>query len=424
MANRIAAPTPILIALFLGALFGMGMKWATFGVDAPFPQGQTWLKWTIENVTLPAGQIFLHLLFMLAVPIVIAAVISSIASLDVGRFGRIGLRTLVFSVVTSGIAVTIGMALVKAFEPGIGLPESVRMLAVTPALTSSTQQLPAPSGVSSIVSMFPENPIKAAANGEIIQLMVFSIIFGIGLSLTKSQAADTLRSALTGLLEVLMTLIDLVLKLAPLGVAALMFSMTARAGTEMMMHLLAYVAVVLLALAIQLFGIYTVLIRYFGQRSPIAFFTDIRLAMLTAFATASSNATLPTVLKVADENLHLPKHISGFVLVSGAVMNQNGSAIFSAVTVVFLAQLFGTELTTTQQLTLMAICILSGIGTAGIPSGDLPVVAMTLAMFNIPAEGIGLILGVERFLDMCRTTVNVAGDLVVATCIAKREEGL
>lgn len=424
MFGKKASPTPILVALFLGASLGMGMKWATFGEDALFSQGQTWLMWAVTNVTLPAGQIFLRLLFMLAVPIVMAAIISSIASLDAGRFGRIGLRTLIFSVVTTSIAVIIGMALVKAFEPGIGLPESVRTLAVTPALTSSTQQLPAPSGVSLIVSMFPDNPVKAAASGEIIPLMVFSIIFGIGLSLTKSQAADTLRAALAGLLEVLMTLIDLVLKLAPLGVAALMFSMTARAGTEMMIHLLAYVAVVLLALAIQLFGIYTVVIRSFGQRSPIAFFSDIRLAILTAFATASSNAALPTVLKVADENLRLPKHISGFVLASGAVMNQNGSAIFCAVTVMFLAQLFGIELTTIQQLTIMGICILSGIGTAGVPSGTLPVVAMILAMFNIPAEGIGLILGVDRFLDMCRTTVNVAGDLVVAACVSKSEEGI
>ena len=422
MSGRNASPTPILISLFFGALIGAAMRWATFGDAALFPQGQTWLMWAVENITLPAGQIFMHLLFMLAVPIVMAAIISSIASSDAGRFGRIGLRTLIFSIATTTIAVTIGMALVKAFEPGIGLPESVRSLAITPALTSSTPQPLAPSGVSLIVSMFPENPVKAAANGEIIPLMVFSIIFGIGLSLTKSQAADTLRGALAGLLEVLMTLIDLVLKLAPLGVAALMFSMTARAGTEIMMHLLAYVAVVLLALVVQLFGIYTVVVRCIGRRSPIAFFSDVRLAMLTAFATASSNAALPTVLKVADENLRLPKHISGFVLASGAVMNQNGSAIFCAVTVMFLAQLFGIELTTIQQLTIMGICILSGIGTAGVPSGTLPVVAMILAMFTIPAEGIGLILGVDRFLDMCRTTVNVTGDLVIATCIAKSEE--
>lgn len=422
MSDKRTSATPILVALFLGASLGLGMKWAMFGEAAWFPEGQTWLTWVVENITLPAGQIFLHLLFMLAVPIVMAAIISSIASLDASHFGRIGFRTLVFSLAATTLAVIIGVALVNALEPGIGLPESVRSLAITPALTSSIPKPPESSGVSLIVSMFPDNPVKAAANGEIIPLMVFSIIFGVGLSFTKTPAASTLRQAMEGLLEVLMTLIDLVLKLAPLGVAALMFSMTARAGTEMMMHLLAYVGVVLLALSIHLFGIYAIAVRCIGQRSPIAFFSDVRLAMLTAFATASSNATLPTVLKVADENLRLPKHISGFVLASGAVMNQNGSALFCGVTVIFLAQLFGTELTLIQQFTIMGVCILSGIGTAGVPSGSLPVVAMTLAMFNIPAEGIGLILGVERFLDMCLTTVNVTGDLVVATCVAKSEE--
>lgn len=412
----------ILIALFLAAFLGLGLKWLVSGEAAWFPQAQPSLIWTVENITLPAGQIFLRLLFMLAVPLIVTAIISSIASLDIKHFGQIGLRTLIYTVAISTIAVFIGLVLVNTLEPGVGLPQTLRDLALNPAFASSLPKPPDTAGVSLIVGMFPDNPIKAAANADIIPLMIFSAFFGIGISLTKSAAVNNVRIVMEGLLEILMTLINLVLKLAPYGVAALVFSMTARAGAELVMHLLAYVGVVLLALGIHLFGVYAIAIRWLGQRSPIAFFRDVRLAMLTAFATASSNAALSTTLKVADENLRLPKHVSRFVLTAGAAMNQNGTALFEGVTVLFLAQLFGVELSLAQQLVIMGICVLGGIGTAGIPAGSLPVIAMILVMFNIPVEGIGLILGVDRFLDMCRTMINVTGDLVIATCVAKGEE--
>jgi DAACS family dicarboxylate/amino acid:cation (Na+ or H+) symporter len=167
--------------------------------------------------------------------------------------------------------------------------------------------------------------------------------------------------------------------------------------------------------------VYSLSVKLLGGRSPLAFFREVRLAMVTAFSTASSSATLPTALKVAEENLRLPRHVSRFVLTAGSAMNQNGTALFEGVTVLFLAQLYGIELTLLQQGTVMVICVLAGIGTAGVPAGSIPVIAMILGIFGIPPEGLGLILGVDRILDMCRTTLNVTGDLAAAVYVARGE---
>jgi len=212
-----------------------------------------------------------------------------------------------------------------------------------------------------------------------------------------------------------------VIALAPIGVAALLFAMTARLGLDIVRQLAAYVVTVLLALSIHFFVVYSASVKFLGGMSPVFFFRESRVAIATAFSTASSNATLPTALKVAEENLKLPRQISRFVLTAGATMNQNGTALFEGVTVLFLAQLFGVDLSVTQQLGVMFICILAGIGTAGVPAGSIPVIAMILGMYGIPAEGLGLILGVDRFLDMCRTTLNVTGDLAAAVVVSRGE---
>jgi DAACS family dicarboxylate/amino acid:cation (Na+ or H+) symporter len=262
---------------------------------------------------------------------------------------------------------------------------------------------------------------KAAAGGDMIGVIVFSLIFGIGLALTKTDATRRLREAIQGVYDVTMKLIDLVLLLAPFGVGALFFVMVVRLGTELLGHIALYVAVVLLGLGIHLSVIYSLSVSVLGRRNPLRFFRDIRLAMLTAFSTASSNATLPVALDVAQDELKLPRHVARFVLTAGSTMNQNGTALFEGVTVLFLAQVFGIPLGIVQQLTIMGICILAGIGTAGVPAGSLPVIAMILAMFGIPPEGLALILGVDRFLDMCRTTLNVTGDLAAAVVISHGE---
>jgi DAACS family dicarboxylate/amino acid:cation (Na+ or H+) symporter len=224
-------------------------------------------------------------------------------------------------------------------------------------------------------------------------------------------------------MDVSMRLIDLVIGFAPIGVAALLFNLTSQLGYEILGQLARYVFVVLLALAIHQFVVYSLAVKLLGGMSPLTFFRGIQEAMLTAFSTSSSNATLPTALRVAEDNLRLPPSASRFVLTIGATMNQNGTALFEGVTVLFLAQFYGVQLTMTQQIVVVIICILGGIGTAGVPSGSIPVIAMILGLVGIPGEGIGLILGVDRFLDMCRTVLNVSGDLAAAVVVSRGEGG-
>jgi Na+/H+-dicarboxylate symporter len=219
----------------------------------------------------------------------------------------------------------------------------------------------------------------------------------------------------------MMKLISLVIQLAPIAVACLMFNLAALFGWDLLVRLAGFVLVAVAAMAIHMFVVYPVMLVLFGRTSPLTFFSRIRAPMLVAFSTASSNATLPVALRTAQEELKLPRKISRFVLTVGATANQNGTALFEGVAVLFLAQFFGVDLTLVQQATVMLVCILGGIGTAGVPAGSLPVVALILGMVGVPPEGIGLILGVDRFLDMCRTTLNVAGDLVAATVVSRGE---
>ena len=235
-------------------------------------------------------------------------------------------------------------------------------------------------------------------------------------------ATEVLLQGIQGLFEVSMTLIGLVIRLAPYAVFCFMFNLAALFGWDLLRSLGAYVGVVVLALAIHLLVVYSLMLKFLGGWSPATFFRGVQGAMVMAFSTASSNATLPVSLRVAEEKLHLPPKISRFVLTVGATANQNGTALFEGVTVLFLAQFFGVDLSLSQQVTVMFVCILGGIGTAGVPAGSLPVVALICGMVGVPPEGIGLILGVDRFLDMCRTTLNVTGDLMLAAVVSTGED--
>lgn len=380
----------------------------------------------IRNVTEPAGKIFLRLLFMLVVPVILTALSLGVAGVgDLRRLGRIGLKTFAYTLVVSAVAVLIGITLVNLFRPGAGITrETAERL--SPAASAAPPAAPAAgtTGVDFLVALVPNNPIKAMAEGEMLAVMVFALFLGIGLAITRTEAARRLEEAMQGLYDVVMKLLGLVLEAAPVGVACLLFTLTARLGLDVLRQLGAYVLVVLLALAIHQFVVYSISVAWLGGMSPLHFFRSIKDAMLTAFSTASSNATLPTSLLVAERNLKLPSHVSRFVLTIGSTANQNGTALFEGVTVLFLAQFYGIELALSQQITVVLICILGGIGTAGVPAGSIPVVVMILGMVGIPAEGIGMILGVDRFLDMCRTTLNVTGDLAAAVVVSRGEPEL
>ncbi|MDP3747686.1 MAG: dicarboxylate/amino acid:cation symporter [Phenylobacterium sp.] len=413
------------LQMLIGFLIGLG---AGLVVNATAAPDAAWVAALTTYVTQPLSQVFLRLLFMLVIPLLFAALVMGVSEMgDLGSLGRTGWRTLAFTLALSAVAVCIGLAAVNLLRPGEGVDPALAGRLLTGAAGSATAILErAPSsleGSAAIVSIIPSNVVAAAAENEILSVMFFALAFGIGLVLVqdRSPAAATLRASIQGLFEVVMTLINLVIRLAPIAIACLMFNMAALFGWELLERLGAYVAVVVLALGLQMFGVYPLVVWAFGRMSPLAFFRGSHEAILVAFSTASSNATLPTALRVAETRLRLPRHISRFVLTIGATANQNGTALFEGVTVLFLAQFFGVELTLGQQVTVMAVCILGGVGTAGVPAGSLPVVAMILGMVGVPPEGIGLILGVDRLLDMCRTALNVTGDLVVAVAVSRGE---
>jgi dicarboxylate/amino acid:cation (Na+ or H+) symporter, DAACS family len=369
----------------------------------------------------PVGQIFLRLLFVLVVPLLFSALVVGIADIDLAALRRLGTRTLGYTIVVSFVSVCIGLFLVNVLGPGRGVHVDLANQAPNPAAqgAGSGGELNA---VSLIVGLVPRNAIDAAAKGDMLGLIVFALLFGIALVSTDSDATRSLRSVIQGLYDVCMTWIGAVLRYAaPVGVFALLFAMAARIGVGVLVSVASYVGVVVLGLAIQNFVVYAISVRVFGGRSPRAFFRDVRVAMLTAFSTASSSATLPTAIKVAEDELKLPPHVARFVLTAGSAMNQNGTALFEGVTVLFLAQVAGVELPLGKQLVVMLISVLAGVGTAGVPAGSLPVIAMILEMLGVPAEGLGLVMGVDRFLDMCRTTVNVTGDLAAAVYVARGE---
>jgi Na+/H+-dicarboxylate symporter len=415
-------PIPLHWKMLAGGVIGIAAGLLAHAL-AP---GDPTVDFVVRYVTTPVGTIFLRLLFMLVIPLLVSALALGVTGLgDVRQLGRIGLKTLVYTIAVSGIAVLLGVGLVNLLQPGTGMTESKRQVLLQRAQQASgtlSSATTAPkAGFDLLVQMVPDNPVKAAANGDMLGVMVFALFLGIGLSLTKTEAARKLQDALEGLYDVTMKLIGIVIQLAPYAVAALLFNLTSSIGGEALALLGRYVAVVVLALAIHQFVVYGLLVKFLGGMSPRFFFKGIEDAMLMAFSTASSNATLPTALRVAEDKLKLPPQVSRFVLTIGSTANQNGTALFEGVTVLFLAQFYGVELGFARQMIVVGICVLGGIGTAGVPAGSLPVVALILGMVGVPPEGIGMILGVDRFLDMCRTTLNVSGDLAAAVVISRGE---
>jgi DAACS family dicarboxylate/amino acid:cation (Na+ or H+) symporter len=415
---------PLHWLMLIGFVVGLGAGLYVnqfVGPDTP------WVQWLTSNVTGPAGQIFLRLLFMLVIPLLFSALVVGVAEMgDLKSLGRAGFKTLGLTVVVSTIAVVIGLGMVNYFRPGDGVDPALaqRLLAEGAEGAASIVQN-APESVQFgqfFLDLIPSNVFTAAADNQILPIMIFALLFGIGLVMARGPNVDHLKVTIEGLLEVTMKLINMVIKLAPIAIAALMFNLAALFGWDLLVRLAAFVGVAVGAMAIHMFVVYPIIVAVAGGISPLRFFKGVQRPMLVAFTTASSNATLPVALKAAEEELRLPRKIARFVLTVGATANQNGTALFEGVTVLFLAQFFGIELTITQQIVVMLVCILGGVGTAGVPAGSLPVIAMILVMVGIPPEGIGLILGVDRFLDMCRTVLNVTGDLVLATVVSRGEK--
>ncbi|MFQ5695929.1 MAG: dicarboxylate/amino acid:cation symporter [Terriglobia bacterium] len=410
--------TKILLALLVGAVAGVAAN-ALWG-------GSPRLVWIVEKITQPAGHMWLRALIMIVIPLVFASLTLGVAGLgDIRKLGRMGLKTLAYFLLVSAFATAIGLTMVNLLRPGAGLPEETRteLMAQFSGQAAQMQEAVGPLtfGVDMLVNIVPRNPLGAAARGDMLGLIFFSLIFGAALSILPAERARPMLAMLEALGDAVTVIIGWVMKLAPYGVFALLFSVTALFGFDIMRKLLWYVLTVLLGLALHFVLVYSGLVRWLGGMNPIDFFRRIRTVIVTAFSTSSSNATLPTTMKVSERALGIPRQVSGFVLPLGATMNMNGTALFEGVTVLFIAQVFGADLPLATQLIVVAMSVITAIGAAGVPSGAIPLLMVVLGVVNLPPEAIALVLGVDRILDMCRTTLNVTGDVTAALVVARSE---
>ena len=412
--------TKILIGLLVGAILGISAN-VFLGGKSPFVEGVN------QYVAGPAGQIFLRLLFMIVVPLVFASISLGVAGLgDLKRVGRVGAKAIGYFLASTALAATLGLVVVSIVRPGERIPEATRteLMATYSNDASSKVEAAATSdfGIQTIVNIVPRNPVKAAVDLDMLGIIFFGMIFGAALTMIRPEKAKPMLAFLEALNDIVIKIVEIAMRLAPFGVAALIFGVTSRFGFDIVRLLGWYVVVVLGSLLIHVLVNISAIIRFLVGMSPWKFFSRIRGALVTAFSTSSSSATLPTALATAEENLGIPKQIAGFVLPLGSTMCMNGTALFEGITVITLAQAFGVHLGFGQMVAVMIMSVLTAVGAAGVPGGSIPLLVGVLTMFGVPAEGIAIVLGVDRILDMSRTTVNVCGDLSATAWVARAEK--
>jgi DAACS family dicarboxylate/amino acid:cation (Na+ or H+) symporter len=412
-------PTSLIFwALVIGAAAGI--------LANTFAGGSEGLAWTIRNITEPIGQAWLRMLFMVVVPLIFSTMALGVVNLgEVRGLGRVLAKTFGLFLMGTAIAAAIGLTLVNTIRPGDGLPKDLvaQVMAEYQREAQSRVATPQDFGVQMFVNIIPRNPVEAAASGDYLAVIFFAIIFGVGLSRVPDRQAGPVKDVLDGIAEVIMRVIGFVMQLAPIGVAMLVFSTASRFGFSLLKALVFYVAIVIAGLLIHLLVVLSSMVRTMGGMSPVLFFRTIWPVMLTAFSTSSSNATLPTSMRVTELRLGVPRSITGFVLPLGATANMHGTALFEGATVLFLAQVFGIDLSIGTQIIVIVLCTITAVAAAGVPGGSLPLLVMVLETAGVPGQGIAIVLGVDRLLDMCRTTLNVVDDVVTALCVA-RTEGL
>jgi DAACS family dicarboxylate/amino acid:cation (Na+ or H+) symporter len=418
--------TRILIGLALGVVSGVAVNYR-FGGTHPR------VVWIIDNITQPVGQLFLRLLLMIVVPLVFSSLVVGVAGIgDIRKLGRVGLKSFGYCLVISAISVVIGITLANTIKPGKKIdPATSAALqqryandatkSVTDAQAANSTTKPLMAVVETIVPKNPFFAVAAKEDANMLHVMFFGLIIGIAITLLPVSSTEPLLRVLESVYEVTAKIIEIIMKFAPVAVACLLFTTTARFGLDLLQALAWFVLTVLLGLSIHMFGVYSLSLYFLSRISPIEFFKRIKTVILTAFSTSSSNATLPTALRVSEQNLGVPQEINSFVLTVGATANQNGTALYEGITVLFLAQLAGVDLSLGQQLMVVYLAILGGVGTAGIPSGSIPFIIGVLVTIGVNPALIAIILGVDRILDMCRTTLNVTGDITAATYVARSE---
>ena len=378
----------------------------------------------IHYVTRPIGDIFLNLLFMAIIPLVFASLAVGVTRLGgSANVGRVGLKTLSYFIVTTSCAAAIGLTLVNAIRPGDRLPDEQKEKLLSKYQGEAGKKLEKKDefGINTFVNIIPRNPLEAFLKKDMLAVIFSALVVGIALTRIEPGTARTIIDLLEGVNQIADFILRLAMAIAPYAVFALIFSTTAELGYQVLIALGAFMVTVLGGLLIHLCVVLPLLVKFLGGMSPLEFFKKCRGTMVTAFSTSSSSATLPTAMKCAEEELGVPASVSRFVLPLSASMNHNGTALFESVTVLFLAQAFGAHLDLGQQLMVLVLCILTATGMAGVPGGSLPLIGLILVQVSVPAGAIALVLGVDRILDMCRTTVNVTADLTTAVFVARSE---
>ena len=403
-SNKLSLSAKIFIAMILGAVVGLILNYA----GSP-EWSQTWL---IDGVFEVVGQIFISLLKMLVVPLVFISLVCGSSSLsDPKMLGRVGGKTIALYLLTTAIAVTLALGSAIIFEPGIGVQAVDVVAAEIAEATPFTQVL---------IDMVPTNPVAAMADGQMLPIIFFAVLLGISITLSKDvgvRVADWFND----MNAIIMKLVTLVMRFAPYGVFSLIAILAATSSASDIYALGKYVGLVFAILFVHALLVYPTILWVFGRLNPLIFISKLRAAMLFAFTTASSNATIPVTLETVEKKIGVNNKIASFTVPLGATINMDGTAIMQGIATGFIAQFYGIDLSMTQYLMVVMMVILASIGTAGVPSVGLIVLAGVLAQVGLPAEGIALILGVDRLLDMTRTVVNITGDSMVTTLVAKSE---
>lgn len=383
-------------------------------------------KPTIATRLKPLGDLFIRLLSFLAIPLVISSLIIGASSLeDIKKLGRIGTKTFVLYLSTTAIAITIGLVIANVIQPGEQIHEDTKNRLMAVYSEESSEKIVSNIEVDIIdflVNIVPKNPFEAIASGNMLQIVFFSVFFGLMLTFIKKDNAQPIIGFFSGMSDVMVKMVDFIMLMAPIGVFALISATVADFGFEIISTLIWYIFAVLLGLAFQTLLVYPTILKIFTKRKIKDFFVGIRDAQIIAFSTSSSAATLPITMECVEENLRVPKKISGFVLPLGATINMDGTALYQGVAAVFIAQVYGIDLTIIDQLTIVFTAVLASIGTAPVPGVGIIMLVMILQSVHIPPQGIALILGVDRILDMARTISNISGDAAVTVAVADSEK--
>jgi len=398
----------ILMALGAGLVVGLLLN-ATIA-DAEWVR--TWLLDGLLNVV---GESFVRLLSMLVVPIVFVSLITGVSSLaDPTSLGRVGGRAIGLYLITTGLAIMLALSAGQIFQTGVG---------ASPSETETPEISAAPSFTEVMINLVPSNPVEAMAEGNMLPIIVFAILLGLAISLA-GKSGQRISALFSDLMDVVMKLVGIVMLIAPYGVFALITTMAATTGWETFAGVIKYVLLVLGILIVHAAVVYPTLLKLFTGLSPIVFYRQIRDVLAFAFSTASSGATIPVTLRAVQERLGASNRISSFTVPLGATINMDGTAIMQGIAVGFIAQYYGVDLSLTQYMMVIFMVVMASIGTAGVPGVGLILLAGVLDQVGLPREGIALILGVDRLLDMTRTAVNVTGDMVVTCIVANAEDEL